>query len=406
MARAWKIGIAAVVVCGAAALYAASRPGARAQAPDATGVEAEASAGKAARRPVPVVEEKARRMRFESVVMTQGTLKSKNFALVSPRVEGVLEEIFVREGNPVEAGKTRLFRTDSVKLEQTLEMSRRALSVRRCSRAEMEANAEKVAAELRKAKADFERYKNLLETKVVSQDVFDEKLSEYEQKQALAKLAEAQIALAREEERRAESAVTIAEKDVRDAVSVAPIDGVVSKRMAEPGENGEKGKAVIRIDDVSKLEGSAFAPGQFYSQVKPGQTKARLTVGGKALGEFTIWYKSPTVDTALRTFEIKCDVPGDRSLAVPGALVEMTIVLDQREGLGVPVESVQLRAGKAVVFVLNGNAARMLAAETGLETDGWVEARASGLNEGTPVVRQGQFLLNDGSPVVLRKAGG
>ncbi|HRU06878.1 MAG TPA: efflux RND transporter periplasmic adaptor subunit, partial [Candidatus Brocadiia bacterium] len=225
-------------------------------------------------------------------------------------------------------------------------------------------------------------------------------------KQALAKLAGAQIALAQEEERRAESAVAIAEKELRDSVAVAPIDGVVSKRMAEPGENGERGKAVIRIDDVRQLEASAQAPGQFYPLVKPGQTKARLTVGGKALGEFTIWYKSPTVDTALRTFEVKCDVPGDRSLAVPGALVEMAIVLEQREGLGVPAESVQLRGGKPVVFVLNGNEARMVAAETGLETEGWVEARGPGLSEGTPVVRQGQFLLNDGSPVAVRKAGG
>jgi len=114
-------------------------------------------------------------------------------------------------------------------------------------------------------------------------------------------------------------------------------------------------------------------------------------------------YKSPTIDTTLRTFEIKCVLPLSGKNEVPGALADITVLLESRPGVGVPTKAIQLRGGRPVVFVVEGNVARMVPVEPGIDTDGWTELAGNNLEAGAPVVSMGQFLLNDGTPVNVQQ---
>jgi RND family efflux transporter MFP subunit len=348
---------------------------------------------------VPVAVTEARRRPFEESVRAHGVLKARNFALVSPRIHGVIEKVFVREGDEVIAGKTPLFQTDSLKLQQAVEVARQNLNVSRCTRVEKEANAESVDADAAKAELDFERGRKLYEDKAISLDAFEVRQTAAQKMRAMRKHAQSFVTLALAEEKKSETTLSMAEKDLRDSLVLAPISGRVSRRMAEPGEMGTPGAPILRIDDVTTLEASAYLPSQYYGRVEPGRTPARVGTGDTARARVGVTYRSPTIDQALRTFEIKCAVDGNSDWAVPGALIEVAALLTEREALGVPVEAVLTRAGKKVVFVPDNDTARVRALRTGLETDGWIEIEGAGLAPGVPVIVKGQFLLNDGAAI-------
>jgi len=357
----------------------------------------------AARRRVPVVVTPVARRTFERRVVVQGNVEAKRSALVSPRLDGTIEALFVEEGDCVKAGKTRLFQIDALKLEKTVEIREGELAVARCALREKQANLEKEQAGLEQAELDYRRHKELFERQVESKNVLEQAATDLKKAQALVKHAHSLVDLAAAQVGQAANGVIVAKKDLRDALVVSPIDGVVSERYREPGEAGTVGKPVLRIDDLSVVEVSAFLPAVCYPEVVPGQAHMQVRVGDIDLGEQPVSYRSPTVNDTLRTFEVKCLVKDPPEGVAPGAMAEIRVVLERREGLGVPVGAVQRRQSGQVVFTIDGGKAVKRVVETALETDGWIEVKGGGLEAGTPVVTMGQFLLDDGSEVAVQK---
>jgi len=152
------------------------------------------------------------------------------------------------------------------------------------------------------------------------------------------------------------------------------------------------------------LEISAFLPEEAYSQVAPGNTKANIHVGSIHLSNQAISYKSPTVSSDLRTFEIRCLLANPPEGLVPGRIAQLEVFLQSREGLGVPRESIVVKSGGFVVFVSDGDRARMIPVRTGMETEGWVEILEGNLKSDSRVVTAGKDLLQDNDRVtVIRK---
>jgi len=176
---------------------------------------------------VSVVVSRPVRRTFENVIVTQGNVEAKNVAMVSPRIPGTLEKIFVDEGDNVISGQTKLFQTDAIKLEQNVTIREHDLAVARCAQQQAQANLEEVSAEFNKAELDFKRYERLLEKEATTQDMYEEKQSSYIQLAASKKVAQAQVALVAEQARQAEAALAIAKKDLADnqLVNIKPTEG-------------------------------------------------------------------------------------------------------------------------------------------------------------------------------------
>jgi RND family efflux transporter MFP subunit len=340
---------------------------------------------------------------FEARVTVQGTLEAKNRANVTPRISGTIEAIFVDEGDPVVAGKTRLFQIDALKFRQTVDMRRQDLAVARCALREKQARLEEVEAKLERAEKELRRFENLYKSKSVTIDRLEQKQALYKQNLASRKHARSLVDLERERARQAEVALAIAEKDLNDTLLYAPIRGTVSHRYQETGEMGQVGKPVLRIEDPFVVEVSAYLPAQHYDRIRPGKTLMQLRVSGRDIGRHPVSYRSPTVDTKLRTFEVKCLLRPPPEGVVPGAMARVDVLLEKHEGRGVPAEAVLHRGGKSVVFILEGGVARMVEVATGLETDGYVELRGGAIPKDARVVIKGQTFLNDGAPVAIRK---
>ena len=352
---------------------------------------------------VPVVLEKIRTHSFAETVEAQGTLRAKHFALVSPKVDGPILEVYVREGDRVTAGKTPLFRIDDLKLREAEQIAQKDLAAARFAREERGAALQRAAIELDRAAKEYRRFQALHEEDVVSQSGFDDVESRYRQMASMRDLSRSTLKAAGENVRKADAALRIAQKNLRDSLVLSPLTGVVSKRLAEPGETGKVGTPVVRVDDPRLLEAVVFVPGQFYARIQEGRTRVQVSDSGGAWSlEVPVATKSPVVDPTLRTFEARALLSGD-AVRVPGALVNLSFLLNRREGPGVPTASVLERAGGKVVFVSDGKTARMVPVRTGLVTNGWTEVLSGDLKPGDAVVAQGQFLLNPGAPVRVQK---
>lgn len=347
---------------------------------------------------VPVVLTPAKEMIFEERLVIAGSVLAKRYALVSARIPGTLDQIFVEEGDYVEAGKTKLFQTDSVKLAQAVAIAQEQLRVADCAVREKEALMEKTLVAQQQALADLARYRELNARNAVATQVVEHQQAQCRQLEADVRHVQTLIDLAKAQLEQARLNVKIAEKDFADSLVVAPISGRVSVRLKEPGESAGSGTPVLRIDDLSLVEISVFAPAEYYDRIEVGRSKMRVTVGGTEVGELTVTYKSPTVEPKLRTFQVKCLLENPPADVVPGRLAQSALVLQSRRGVGVPIAAVVKRENRHLIFTAKAGRAAATAVPLGMQTDGWWEV-LSGIEPGTPIVSMGQTLVSDGTPL-------
>ena len=352
---------------------------------------------------IPVVVKSPVLRDFERRLVVQGNLEAAEFAVVSPRIQGTIDAVFVDEGASVVAGETILFQIDKLKLEKAVTLSRHGLEVAKYAKRERAANLKRVQADFEKTELDYNRYVRLFDKEAVTPDAFERQESVYKQAKAMLEHAQTLVDLVEEQEKQAEVALAMSEKDLDDAVIKAPINGKISERLQEPGEMGKPGQPVVRIDNTSVIEVSAYLPAQYYSKIIPGEIRMNVEVSGIDVGQQVVSYRSPTIDNRLRTFEVKCVLKSPPEGVVPGAMAHIVLVLESRKGLGVPSEAIQERGGRSVVFVVRDGTSHQVSVTKGLETAGWTEIIDSNLSEETSVITMGQQMVDEGTLVNVKE---
>lgn len=181
----------------------------------------------------------------------------------------------------------------------------------------------------------------------------------------------------------------------------APADGIISKRLVQPGQVVMAGSELLRLIKHGQLEWRAELPASLLGQVNVGDVIHLTTPDGSAL-QGRVRAVSPGVDAATRTGTVFADLPAgllqSRTLQA-GSYLEGRIDSGIQKLLAVPADAVLLRDGFPAVFVLDGDAvARLQRIETGERADGFVEVK-SGLAAGAQVVLEGAGFLTDGDKV-------
>lgn len=350
-------------------------------------------------RRVPVAVHSVQERTFEERISAQGTLLAKHYAMVAPRVDGVLTHMFVEDGDPVEADKTPLFEVDKEVLTQAYEIALQDKAVAECARIDGEAQVAAAQAQYDKMKLDYERFTRLMEQNAVTQDNMEQIEAGYKVAEAQLKRAKTAVNLYEEQQKKAVAALAIAQKRLDDSLVLSPIDGFISYRGMKVGEFAAAGRPIIRVADTRVVEVSVFLPGEYYPRIKTGETKLRVKVSGIDVGMLPVSYKSPEIQDKLRTFEVKCLVESPPEGVVPGAMAQAEAVLETRTGPGVPQEVIQQREKKNIVFVLDGDTAKAMEIRSGLNTDGFTEVLDDTLAVGTQIIVRGYNLVNDGTPV-------
>ena len=320
---------------------------------------------------------------FVDALRVQGTVRAKDAAVVSARIPGTLDAVFVDEGARVKKGDP-LFQVDRQNLENAVRAAKDDLAMAKAKLAQADVT-------VGKAKMDAERMERLFAGAAVTKDTL-------EKAQVAAKSAAAAFEAAQATVTKAETGLAVSEKNLSDSCVRAPYDAVGTREHRNVGDDVGPGVCVFQVENPSAYEVSFSLNAAHFARVKPGKTTMRLAQPLAGKRDIAITYRSPTVNAVTRTFEVRAQLPRTEDVAA-GMLLDGEIVFASHTGQGVPAAAVADRGGSEAVFAVADGKAVRIAGETGLETDGWREIVRPALGPEKKIILEGMLLVNEGDEV-------
>ncbi len=280
---------------------------------------------------------------------------------VVAKVGGVVEKIFVEEGDYVKAGQVL------AKLDDEM------ISVRL-------AQAE---ATLKKLESNFRRNEDLHKKKLVSTEVYQQVKYEYEQQKAAYEL----------------------EKLSLDYTSIrTPISGVVAERKVKVGNMIIQNAPVFRVTGLNPIIAVLHVPERQLGKIRPG-LEAHLLIDALDHEEFSGSIKriSPVVDPATGTVKVTIETHDPSGRLRPGMFARIEIIYDVHANIiKAPKEAIISEDKLSHVFVVRDSVAYRQDIEIGYINTTHVEV-LKGLEAGDTLVTIGKGSLKDSTRVDIVK---
>ncbi|HEY4012230.1 MAG TPA: efflux RND transporter periplasmic adaptor subunit [Polyangiaceae bacterium] len=309
-----------------------------------------------------------------------GTLASWVEARVGPQLlSAYIETVLVRPGAVVHRG-------DVLATLDCRNASASTLAVR------MEARA--IATRQRAVADEASRFRSMLDGGFVSS-------VEVEQGTARGTAEEADLEA---RQARLEQA-SIAEDD---CVLRAPFDGEIATRSLDPGAFVRPGASVLTIVDRATVRFVADAPETDFDLLRPGTpVRVRVYATSKDVPG-VVARRAPGTDLQTRTVRFEVDVPDpDRDIPTNTTGEAHIDAGEPVPATEVPLYAATVRAGRAALFVVEGDGARAAVHPRSFEVKGEIGGSLfldTSLPAGTRVVLEGRELLEDGDLVATREA--
>ena len=199
----------------------------------------------------------------------------------------------------------------------------------------------------------------------------------------------------------------ISQRTSERARITTPIAGVVLHLARDqnglPVADGQKvnqGFEVARIAPTDRLIADVDLVGPELARVQTGQTvRIRHYAFEDEIMEGTILRLSPAMDPGTHGFRVEVEVDNSSELLRPGMFVQASIIAARHDDIAiVPRQAVTQRAGRNVVFVIDGQRAVRRNVSLGLADDDKIEVR-DGVKPGERIVVRGLETLTDGTRV-------
>ncbi len=337
-----------------------------------------------------------------AVLNASGYVIARRQATVSSKVTGKVSEVMIEEGMNVKEGQL-IARLDDSTAKQTYALSQRQLESARIK-------LEEVKVRLAEAERALRRNEQLRADKLVSESQLDASQSEVAATRARLESLRSDVEVA-------EGTVRVRAQDLEDLLVRAPFDGVVVSKDAQPGEmvspisagGGFTRTGIATIVDMSSREIEVDVNEAFINRVRDGQrTEAVLD----AYPDWTIASHVinivPTADRQKATVRVRIgfDALDPRIFPDMGVKVSFLENRDEqnvaaRPSVRLPAASVIREGDNSYVWRIQGDEVERVAVRTGGERDGQIEV-LSGINAGDTVVATPVEGLKDGDSVRLK----
>ncbi|HQU80978.1 MAG TPA: efflux RND transporter periplasmic adaptor subunit [Azonexus sp.] len=329
-----------------------------------------------------------------------GTIEARRSYFIGPTAAGRVQSIHVDVGDSVKAGQV-LAEIDPIDLDERMRSLEAAYARAQSAVVAAEAQRKDTQARSELARLNAKRYLDLGEKRFVSSSAVESKQQELTSAQAAQEASDANLLGAHQELNRLKADQEGLRQQRQNLRLVAPQDGIVTSRDAEPGSTVIAGQSVVKL----------IEPGSLWVKVRLDQGRSRgLTVGLPAQVSlrsnlaaklnakvarvepvsdsvteeriaFVALEKLPSSLTVGELAEVSVNTtPGISTPTLPNAAIKHTV-----QGTGIWV----VREGKPVF-------AKVAVGETSL--DGLVQIR-DGLHEGDVVITYSEKELAEGSRI-------
>lgn len=388
---------------------------------------------------ITVQTEKVARRSITEIVVANGKIQPVKQVVISPEVAGEIVTLPVKEGDRVKKGDLL------VQIKPDNYIASRNSAEAQYKSAIGSKNLAK--AQLEKADAEYKRNLELFQNKLESDSVFLDFKTAFE-------VAKLQYENAVHQEDQARFGLDKAVDDLSKTTILSPMDGTVARLQSQLGErvlgtSFNKGTEIMTIADLNEMEARVDIGEMDVVLIKPGQTTklevdafrnrkftgvvSEIANSAKGLSSSALGGGSSGQDAT--KFEVHIRIQ-EKEVLLPGMSVTAEIETRYRTNvLAVPIASLTTRPPKVnksnsgstnavktagvatsgtdkkpkdapkqveVVFVVDGDHARMVPVTSGISDDGYYEI-SDGLKEGDEVV-SGNYRairdLQDGKKIV------
>jgi multidrug efflux system membrane fusion protein len=265
-------------------------------------------------------------VRLPSYAVLPGTVVSADRVEVASRLTGYVYDLKVHEGQAVKKGQP-LFAVNPTEVEAEIRKAK--------------AEVAKAKASLSDASENYKHYKALYQQHAATGQRYREIEMEYK------------VAVGNYQA--AEAALVSARTQLKYAQVTAPFDGLVVSRLADNGQLTASGTPVLVLEDPNRLQVQVHVDQQAFAHLKLGQ-EIRVQFQGPGFETHpvtgTVQRLVMAANPVTHTHLVKIGLPAGTG-SYTGEYALVNIPVGELEGIVVPEEAVQDRAGILGVFVVD-----------------------------------------------------
>ena len=328
--------------------------------------------------PSPVGYTEARTRTVRGQLTLPGAVESNVVSLVASEIGGLVIEYPVKEGDRVKEGQL---------------LARLRTRARELDLAAIESQLKEAEARKKLADRNYERAKELFDSKVFSQQQLDDT---YYEATAL--------------EGRIDNLTADMERlryDIEQSEIQAPFSGVVIAKHTEVGQWLGVGDAVVQLLSLDDIEVRVEAPEDYYASIRPGVSAAVTfdAIPGRSF-QGSIAAVIPKADDQARTFPVKIRVAAGSAKLGVGMLAKVRLngvsagARASRSAVIVPKDAVVRQGAQRLVWLLDDEGGVNPApVTTGAAAGSWVQVTGP-VAPGAKVITRGNERLRPGQTVV------
>ncbi len=244
----------------------------------------------------------------------------------------------------------------------------------------LQAQLQKLEAQYKLAEEKEFRQRSLLNKDAISQESYDQIVTELQTIQADINLVKARIS----------------ETELR-----APFDGIIGLRYMSEGGYATPSSKIARLVKISPLKVEFPIPERYADQVTIGFPVTFVVDGSNKVFDARVYAVDPQVEEKTRTIVIRAYYRNVNEELKSGRYAAVTLLLSQIENaIAIPSEALIPEMDGEMVYVYKKGKAESVRVTTGLRTESLVQI-TSGLNFGDTLLTSGILQLRHNLPVVL-----
>ena len=181
---------------------------------------------------------------------------------------------------------------------------------------------------------------------------------------------------------------------------VAPFAGILGKRGISGSSLGSENTTILTLDDSRKVLCDLKIPEVYAAILKKDlKLRAKFSAYKNKTYEGIIQSVASRVDAQTRSILARAQIKNENSEIIPGSLLEIEILYNDKNALSVPDTSVMYEGSKKFVYkIIEDNILKKVEVKTGIRNQGNLEV-LEGLVEGDKIIAEGLTKVRPGMKV-------